>query len=561
VEGYVKSAGGNPLGDEPATSASVSRVCVSSPEPAGDEPASGEATLGFTPRAAPEDGHHLLLQLGEGGTAQVFLAVHSGAEGVDKLVVLKVIKPGFADNDDLRRMFVNEARFAARLNHANIVQTSAVVQRAGMPAIVMEYLEGQSLAVLLNHDRRAIPLELHLRILVDALRGLHYAHELTDLAGEPLHVVHRDVSPQNIFVGYDGQVKLIDFGIAKLVGGGNETATGVIKGKVRYMPPEQIRGEVLDRRVDLYAAGVLLWEAAAREKMWKGQSEVVIMHRVLGGMIPDPRETNPDVPAELERILRKALAFQREDRYATAAELESDLEALLGGYAPVTSRDVSNFISQQFAGVRAERKRAVNLELQRRAALGPARLGVAATAVPLAHDFSSSGDHGSGSASPVSPVSPPSPASAGVSSAPPRPTSRRWGSLAVGALLVVMGLAWRRDDLRRLWEAAAAPPAPADATAALGPRPTPPALTALAAPPPALEPAPTPSTATATATAAPARIPVSTSGLRRFRLPVTSGAPATPAAPGPTAGTARKDCDLPYTIDAEGTKHFKTECF
>ncbi len=139
-------------------------------------------------------------------------------------------------------MFVTEARFSARLNHANIVQTTAIVQRAGMPAIVMEYLEGQSLATLLGGTRGTIPLELHLRILVDALRGLHYAHELTDLEGRPLRVVHRDVSPQNIFVSYDGQVKLIDFGIAKLAGAGQETATGVIKGKVRYMPPEQIRG-------------------------------------------------------------------------------------------------------------------------------------------------------------------------------------------------------------------------------------------------------------------------------------------------------------------------------
>ncbi len=390
----MKSVSGNPLGDESASGASVSRVCVSGEAAGDDEPASGESTLGGTPRAAPEEGHHLLLQLGEGGTAQVFLAVQSGAEGVDKLVVLKVIKPGFADNDELRRMFVNEARFAARLNHANIVQTIAIVQRAGLPAIVMEYLEGQSLATLLNHDRRAIPLELHLRILVDALRGLHYAHELTDLAGEPLDVVHRDVSPQNVFVGFDGQVKLVDFGIAKLAGGGNETATGVIKGKARYMPPEQIRGEVLDRRVDLYAAGVLLWEAATQEKMWKGQSEVAIMHRVLSGRIPDPLETNPDIPAELDRIIRKALAFEREDRYAAAAELEAELEAFLGTSAPVTSRDVGKL------RLPPVRRRPGREEAHRQpgaaAARGPGPCGAGgpATAPPLAHDFSSSGDQG-----------------------------------------------------------------------------------------------------------------------------------------------------------------------
>ena len=189
------------------------------------------------------------------------------------------------------------------------------------------------------------------------------------------------------------------------------------------------------------------------------------MHHVLSGTIPDPRETNPDIPAELERIIRKALAFRREDRYATAAELESDLTSFLGGGAPVTSRDVSNFISHQFAGVRAERKHAVNLELQRRAALGPAPLGSWRRPLPLAHDFSSSGDHASGSATPSSPRSAlaaqSTPANVGVSIPPPRPTSRRSGILAVGALLVADGpprVAPRRSPPAP-WDAVAAPPA------------------------------------------------------------------------------------------------------
>jgi serine/threonine protein kinase len=211
--------------------------------------------------------YRVVLKLSEGGTANIFLGVAHGRGGFNKLVVLKAPKEHVLLESESRRMFLNEARLAARLNHTNIVQTNEVIDQGGHPIIVMEYLEGHSLAAVLARARTAIPLAMHLRIIVETLRGLHYAHELTDLGGTPLNVVHRDVSPQNVFVTYDGQVKLIDFGIAKLMGS-VETVTGVVKGKMRYMPREQLDGAHVDRRADVYATGVMLWEAATRERMW-----------------------------------------------------------------------------------------------------------------------------------------------------------------------------------------------------------------------------------------------------------------------------------------------------
>ncbi|APR80542.1 Serine/threonine protein kinase PrkC, regulator of stationary phase [Minicystis rosea] len=521
-----------------------------------------ETLTGPTASSARDaDPHHLLVQLGEGGTAQVFLAVQSGAEGVDKLVVLKVLKASLADSEDLRQMFAKEARFSAMLNHANIVQTIAIVQRAGVPAIVMEYLEGQSLSSILARTRDRIPLEVHLRIIIDTLRGLHYAHELTGLDGEPLNVVHRDVSPQNVFVSYDGHVKLIDFGIAKLAGAGHETATGVIKGKVRYMAPEQIRGQDLDRRVDIYAAGVLLWEAVTRERMWKGATEVTIMHHVLNGEIPDPRDVCPTVSEELGRITRKALAHDRDDRYATAAELEADLEAFLGS-VPVTSRDVSNLVSREFAEIRAERKRIVNQELQRRATQS------ASTMPPPVHDLQHAVDQGTHSSTPSSPREQSTRLNTGqsqstnapvltapVSSAQPAPASKRSSFVAIGLVLVIGFIVWRTTAVPSV--SPATPEARAASATLAVPEPSASASSTPAPP----EPQPrasvtaTASAPAASASAATSKAPDAPVGARRARPPIT------PPAPTPKTATPRRDCDPPFVIDAEGTKHFKAECF
>src|SRR4051812_32170548 len=219
----------------------------------------------------PQGRYRLVAELGQGGTATGWVAISRGPSGVNKLVVLKALRKELANDGEFRRMFLDEARLAARLNHPNIVQTYGIVDEAGPPVIIMEFLEGEPLSAILTraHGDKAFPLAMHLKVISDLLSGLHYSHELAEYDGTPLPLVHRDITPHNVFVSFDGQVKVLDFGIAKLSGSLSRTETGVIKGKFRYMPPEQLEGAAVDRRADLFAVGVMLWEAACGDKMWK----------------------------------------------------------------------------------------------------------------------------------------------------------------------------------------------------------------------------------------------------------------------------------------------------
>ena len=302
--------------------------------------------------------YRLLAELGHGGMARVFLAVAHGPSGFSKLVVLKMIRVHLADDPDTLQMFLDEARLAGRLNHPNVVHTLEVVEEDGRYLMVMEYLEGQAFASVLRrarHETKEMPLHFHLRGLTDALQGLHYAHELKDFDGTPLNLIHRDVSPQNIFITYDGQVKMLDFGIAKAITSSSETKAGVIKGKIAYMAPEQFLGEKLDRRVDIYAMGAVLWQAATGQRLWRGVPDGQVIHRVIRGEVPEPATLNPQVNPELARIAMKALARDRDERYPSCVELQTDLEALveqIGG--KVTGRDVGAYVGEMFADVRKE---------------------------------------------------------------------------------------------------------------------------------------------------------------------------------------------------------------
>ncbi|WP_437834792.1 serine/threonine protein kinase [Sorangium sp. So ce1153] len=315
--------------------------------------------------------YRVLLELGQGGTACALLSVAHGPSGFSKLVVLKTPKKAHALDPEFRRMFLNEARLSARLNHANIVQANEVIEENGVPILVMEFLDGQPLSNVLAAGRGALPLAMHLQIITHALCGLHHAHELEDFDGQKLNVVHRDMTPHNIFVTYDGHVKILDFGIAKLDRGSDyQTETGVIKGKIRYMAPEQMMGEKLDRRADLYAVGVMLWEAATGERMWKDTPDPLLMNLVLNGELAAPRSVNPGVPPELERVIMKALAPERDARYATAAQLAADLEAIIDDLGTrVTSREIGKFVSKLFEGERAALKRSVEAQLMKLAEL------------------------------------------------------------------------------------------------------------------------------------------------------------------------------------------------
>jgi len=311
--------------------------------------------------------YRLIAELGHGGMAEVFLAVVRGPAGFNKLVVLKQIRPQLAEDPELLGMFLDEARLAARLNHTNVVQTNEVGQERGRYFIAMEYLEGQPLNRVLHRLQRTggLPLHLHLRAVSEVLAGLHHAHEIADYDGTPLGVVHRDVTPHNIFLTYDGQVKVVDFGIAKALSSSSETRTGVLKGKVAYMAPEQARGEQVDRRADLFSIGIMMWEAATGKRLWKGIPDLSILQRLLSGDIPTPRSINPDIPEQLEVIILKSLALDREDRYATALDLQADLDAHLDAQQERgTVRDLGKLIAKGFDADRLKIKGIIEAQLR-----------------------------------------------------------------------------------------------------------------------------------------------------------------------------------------------------
>jgi eukaryotic-like serine/threonine-protein kinase len=311
--------------------------------------------------------YRILSELGRGGMSNVFLAVASGPGGVNKLVVLKALLPDLATEGYALSMFMDEARLAAQLNHPNVVQTYEVGTEGDRHVIVMEYLEGQSLSACVRRaavEGNPIPLALQLRIIINALDGLHYAHELSGYEGASLQLVHRDISPQNVFVTYDGQVKVLDFGIAKATSASTHTAAGVMKGKIAYMAPEQIVGGAVDRRADLYSVGCMLWAAATGVKLWKDTPDVQIMRRAISGDIPTPQSVNPECDDDLNAIVLKALAREPDDRYATALELQHDLETYVERFgAAAKQREIARCVSTLFADTRAQLKALVERQL------------------------------------------------------------------------------------------------------------------------------------------------------------------------------------------------------
>lgn len=305
-----------------------------------------------------------LIELGRGGMARVYLA-ESLASGIRKLVVLKILNRNLADDKDMRAAFRQEAELSARMNHPNVVQVYEVVEYGGTPVIVMEYLEGISLSRVLQHSQ--LPLRLHLYVLTQVLAGLHHFHELRDFEGNELNAVHRDVSPQNVLVLYEGPVKVLDFGIAKINSAATtHTRTGMIKGKIHYMPPEQLLGEdTIDRRADIFAVGIMLWEAIAGQRMWGASNEGKVIRALAKGELPRLRDVVPDVPEDLERITERAIAIDKTQRYATALEMQTELEqALVQREGYVQARELSEFMAANFGDRRQFQQHAIERALR-----------------------------------------------------------------------------------------------------------------------------------------------------------------------------------------------------
>ncbi len=273
--------------------------------------------------------YEIVQRLALGGMAEIYLARASGLGGFAKHVVLKRILPSHARDPEFVRMFFNEARYAATLDHPNIAHVYDLGEEQGLHYFTMEYLHGEDCRTLLHElavRKLKLPLEHALTIVAAAATGCHFAHEHTDEHGQPLGLVHRDVSPSNVVITYSGAVKLVDFGIAKATNLEDVTAIGTTKGKLAYMAPEQCKGTPLDRRADVYALGVLLYELTTQRRAFHGVNDAMVMWAVVAGGATPPNEIVPDYPAPLAEIVMRAMHVARDQRFATARELQQALE-------------------------------------------------------------------------------------------------------------------------------------------------------------------------------------------------------------------------------------------
>ncbi|WP_437333073.1 protein kinase domain-containing protein [Sorangium sp. So ce394] len=291
-----------------------------------------------------------LRAIASGGMATVYLGRAIGAGGFERLVALKMMHPHIAAEPEFVAMFLDEARLAARVRHPNVVATFDLVEDPLF--LVMEYIEGPSLHLLLRtcaRAKRRVPIGIVLRIFLDVLAGLHAAHELTGSEGEPLNLVHRDVSPQNVIVGIDGVSRITDFGVARAETRLMSTQGNALKGKLSYMAPEQIQAEQVDRRSDVYSAGVVLWEMLTEERLFKADNDGALIAQILKGPPAGPRAVVPSVPAALDTICMRALRADPDDRFPTAAAFAETLEeaaAQTPGLAVSSPRAVEALIKE-----------------------------------------------------------------------------------------------------------------------------------------------------------------------------------------------------------------------
>jgi serine/threonine-protein kinase len=266
--------------------------------------------------------YEIVREVGRGGMATLYLAVIRGAGGFARRVAIKAVHPEVADDPEVVRMFLDEARLSACIQHPNVVHVQALEQAGALHYLVMEYIEGSTLAhVLRDRLQRGEPLapDLAVAILSQVAAGLHAAHDTADELGRPLNIVHRDVSPQNVLLGVGGHVKLIDFGVAKARHRLSVSVSGEIKGKLAYLAPEQLAGDPVDRRVDVWALGVVLWETLTCRRLFLGRSEVATMVAVREGPIVPPSTYRPGLPPKLDDVVLTMLARPVMERFATAA--------------------------------------------------------------------------------------------------------------------------------------------------------------------------------------------------------------------------------------------------
>ncbi len=297
--------------------------------------------------------YQLLKKLATGGMAQIYLARQLGPEGFEKFLVVKRILPHLAENDEFITMFLDEARIAARLNHPNVVQIFDLGAQDDSFFIAMEFIHGEDVRRVWKHADKVgqpIPLPLICRIIIDACAGLDYAHKKLDQSGRALNIVHRDISPQNILVSFEGGVKIVDFGIAKAADQATVTKSGVLKGKYSYMSPEQAAGQPIDCRTDIFALGVVLYELLTGTRLFKRATDIQTLNAVTECKIAPPSQINDRVPTDLDAIVMKALAKDRTQRFSEAKQLGAALEGwLLTNQLSGSSSVLSEFLHAIYA--------------------------------------------------------------------------------------------------------------------------------------------------------------------------------------------------------------------
>ncbi|MDY7229002.1 protein kinase domain-containing protein [Hyalangium rubrum] len=459
------------------------------------------------PLLLPYGQYVLVRKLAEGGMAEIFLSKLLGADGFERNVVIKRMLSHLSSLPDFVEMFRDEARLAARLSHPNIIQIHELGFIEGCYYICMEYLAGEDFSTTLRQagrKRQYTPLPISMRVLVDAARGLHFAHDFTNEAGEPLRIVHRDISPSNLYVTYQGQVKVLDFGIAKATSRVVQTRTGVVKGKYIYMAPEQAKGEEVDRRADIFSLGVSLYESITNVRPFARENDLAVLNALLQGDFMPPSALRRDIPPELEAVVLKAMALRPEDRYATAAEFADALERCLAGKVPLaTNKELADYLREQFGEERFSGKTRIPTLSTLKTTYAQAGNN---SSPPKSVVFASSGvfpaagaptPNGHGEVSPA--LGAPH---AGATQAPARGKSRRRGLMAigVGGLLLAAGggfIAWRGISSQ--------PPTPVAAITTPPPAP----VAAPPATPPVVEPEPPPEPSTVAAAAvSPTETPV-----------------------------------------------------
>jgi serine/threonine protein kinase len=299
----------------------------------------------------------LIDRIAVGGMAEIFLARQSGVEGFEKTIAVKKIRPHLTGDENFIRMFLNEAKLAAQLNHPNIVQIYDLGKINDSYFIAMEYVSGRDMSRVIPKCKSLnipFPLEYALKITSASLEALYYAHNKTDGAGHPLHIVHRDATPENILVAFNGSVKIADFGIAKATahlgdGRTENTRAGEIKGKLSYMSPEQCMGKDVDHRSDIFSLAVVLYEWLTGFKLFSGDNDLAVMNNIIEGKIYPPSYFRDGIPDVVETILMKALEKDRKKRYQSAWDMQFDIDTFLASneFTP-SSIHLSNFMKQLF---------------------------------------------------------------------------------------------------------------------------------------------------------------------------------------------------------------------